>query len=121
MAARVIFLFFASLLIGSGWTIPAQAFSGDLPQMERTVGAYPSCLRQLESSGAARGDTVVVESTQAEPEAGTEQPEMLCRFDATEPASMASGSLAPSFEVRTPIAPFLDGPDRPPKASALAC
>ena len=100
--------------------MPAQAFAGDAPPMERIAGACASCLQQPGTQGAVQDDTVGGPSTQAELEAGTEQPEMLCLFEAGEPPSRAMRRLAPLLEVRAPVAPFLDGPDRPPNASAHA-
>jgi hypothetical protein len=117
MSARVIVLFLVSLLIGSAWTLPAQAFSTDGPHRERIADACASCFQLLGPHGGVDGDTVGDPSAQAEVEAGTEQPEMLCLFEANEPPFKAS-KLTPSLEARAPVGPFLDGPDRPPNASA---
>jgi hypothetical protein len=103
MSTRVIFVFLAFFLLWTGLTPPAQAFPGAAPHVEQ-----------------AAVNALDAQPTQAAAETGAEQLEMLCFLYATAPAAMASTRPAP-FAVNVPLAPHLDGPQRPPNASAIAC
>jgi hypothetical protein len=118
MLARVIFVLFAFLLLGSGSTNPAQSFSGTAAHVEQPAGASGPCIPQACLCGAVDGNALG-QPAQAGAESGSEQLEMHCLLEASEPAPMTPARLAPLM-VRAPVAPFLDGLDRPPKASARA-
>jgi hypothetical protein len=119
MLARVIFILFAFLLLGSGLTIPAQSFSGAAAHVEQPAVASASCLQQSGLRGTADGNALAGQPTQPGVESGAEQLEMHCFLQPSEPAPMTSTRPAP-LTVRAPVAPFLDGLDRPPNASARA-
>ena len=103
MSKRVIFVVLAFFVLWSGLAPTAQAFSGAAPHVEQ-----------------AAVNALDAQLTQAAAETGAEQPGMLCFLEATAPAAMVS-ARPPSSAVSVPLAPYLDGPQRPPDASTIVC